>query len=407
MSEHRPSHPIVRRMVARDREEEHRASTTLELFFDLCVVVGIALAASNLHHEVIEGHVGDGLLAYALVFFAIWLAWLNFTWFSSAFDWEDAVYRLMTFLQMSGALILAAGIPRIFQDTDLVLATAGYVVMRLALVGQWLRAGLSDGDHRKVAMWSAAGITVLQVLWLLRLLLPDDLGLVGFAVLAVLELLVPVWAEGTQRTTWHPGHITERYGLFTLIVLGESILAATIALQTAFDTGLADFEVVTIAIGGLVLVFSMWWLYFEVEENQLLRSYWGAFFYAYSHLPVFAAAAAVGAGMQVLVENETGHGDISDLGASLAITVPIASYILGVWVVGILPNTKGLVRVAYPACAVLVLAFTGLGAPVPTTGALLALLVAVVVLTDHHAHEELSEAAPIRDTIAAVQEESS
>jgi low temperature requirement protein LtrA len=250
-------------------------------------------------------------------------------------------------------------------------------------------------------------VTALQVLWVLRLGLPGDLSLAGFAALAILELLVPIWAEGTQRTTWHPRHITERYGLFTLIVLGESILAATVALQTAFDTGLADFEVLTIAVGGLVLVFSMWWLYFEVEENQLLSSYWGAFFYAYAHLPVFAAAGAVGAGMQVLVEHETGHGDISSLGASLAITVPVASYVLGVWVVGILPNTKGLVRVAYPACAVLVLACTGLGAPVPTTGALLALLVAVVVLTDYHVHEELSEAAPIRDTIAAVQEESS
>ncbi len=407
MSGHRVSHPIMRRMLARDREEEHRASTTLELFFDLCVVVGIALAASNLHNEVIEGHIGDGLLAYALVFFAIWLAWLNFTWFASAFDCDDTVYRLMTFVQMSGALILAAGIPRIFEDTDLVLATAGYVVMRLALVGQWLRAGYSDGEHRKVAIRSAAGITALQILWILRLALPGDLGLVGFVILAVLELLVPVWAEGVQRTTWHPGHITERYGLFTLIVLGESILASTIALQTAFDTGLVDFEVVTIAIGGLVIVFSMWWLYFEVQENRLLHSHWGAFVYGYGHLPVFAAAAAVGAGMEVVVEHATGHGNISDLGGSLAITVPVALYVLGVWAVGVLPNTTGVVRGAYPACAVLVLVFTGVGAPVPTTGLLLALLVAVVVLTDHHRHEAIDGLSPIRDTIAPVQEESS
>ncbi len=364
-------------MVARDREEEHRAATTLELFFDLCVVVGIALAASNLHHEVLDGHIQDGVLAYALVFFAIWLAWLNFTWFASAFDTDDATYRLMTFLQMSGALILAAGIPRIFADTDLVLATAGYVVMRLAMVGQWLRAGYSDEEHRTVALRFAIGVTAMQVLWVLRLLLPDNVSIITFVVLAICELIVPLWAEGTQRTTWHRGHITERYGLFTIIVLGEAILAATIALQTALDAGSVDFELVTIAIGGLVIVFSMWWLYFEVEENGLLTSFWGAFAYGYGHLPVFAAAAAVGTGMQVIVEHETGHGDVSDLTASLAITVPVALYVLGVWAVGILPNTRGLVRVAYPACAVLVLAFTGLGAPVPITALLLAALVAI------------------------------
>jgi low temperature requirement protein LtrA len=378
-------------MLPRDSDEAHRASTTLELFFDLCFVVAIALASQNLHHEIIEGHVGNGVLSYAMVFFAIWLAWLNFTWFASAFDTDDAVYRLMTFLQMSGALILAAGVPRAFHDVDIGLMTAGYVVMRLAMVGQWLRAASADPDHRAVALRYAAGVSLLQVFWVARLALPESLMLPSILVLALGEMTVPAWAERAGHTTWHPRHITERYGLFTIIVLGETILASTIALQTAFDAGFGDAELISIAIGCLVIVFSMWWLYFEVEENRMLRTLRGAFAYGYGHLPLFAAAAAVGAGVQVLVEHETGHGEIGGLTAGLAVTVPVSLYLLCVWAVGILPNTMGVVRAAYPVCAILVFASTGIGATVPATAFLLASLVAVLVLSDHHRLEAFTD----------------
>ena len=367
-------------MLPRSADEPHRAATPLELFFDLCFVVAIALAASSLHHEVIDGHAGDGVLGFAMVFFAIWWAWVNFTWFASAYDTDDAIYRIMTFIQMSGALVLAAGVPRGFVDADISVMTFGYVVMRIAMVGQWLRAAHADPEHRPCAMRYAVGVTALQVLWVGRLGLPDDLALISIAVLVVGELLVPVWGERARPTTWHAHHITERHGLFTIIVLGESILASTSALQVAFDSGETTVGLVSIAIGGLVIVFSMWWLYFGIEENHLLRSFGGAFLYGYGHLPLLAAAAAAGAGMAVIVEHETGHGHISDLTAGLAIAVPVALYLVCVWVVRVLPNTQGLLRVTFPLCALLVLGTAGIGAPVPLIAALLAALVAVLVL---------------------------
>ena len=369
------------RMRPRLTDEAHRTATPLELFFDLCFVVAIALAASSLHQKVIEGQISDGVLGYVMVFFAIWWAWMNFTWFASAFDTDDTVYRVMTFVQMSGALVLAAGVPRGFDNADIGLITAGYVVMRLAMVGQWLRAAHSDPEHRRSALRFAMGVGTLQVLWVARLSLPEELRFASIAVLVLGELLVPVWAERAERTTWHPRHITERYGLFTIIVLGESILAATTALQTAFDSGDTSASLIAIAIGGLIIVFSMWWLYFGIEENRLLDSYWGAFAYGYGHLPVFAAAAAVGAGMEVVVEHEIGHGAVSDLTAALAIAVPVAIYVVGVWALRVLPNATGSVRIAYPVCALLILGLAAMGAPVPITAAALAALVAVLVLT--------------------------
>ena len=96
-------------MRARSTTEQHRASTPLELFFDLCFVVAISQAASSLHHALAEAHYADALRGYGGVFFAIWWAWMNFTWFASAYDTDDVAFRVFVFVTMTGALILAAG----------------------------------------------------------------------------------------------------------------------------------------------------------------------------------------------------------------------------------------------------------------------------------------------------------
>src|SRR5215208_2229886 len=136
-----------RPMVARPTDEEHRTATALELFFDLCFVVAVAQAASALHHQVAGNHVRDGVVGYVMVFFAIWWAWMNFTWFASAYDNDDVVYRLLTMVQITGVLILAAGVPRAFEHRDFDIVFVGYLVMRAGLVALWLRAGHYDADR--------------------------------------------------------------------------------------------------------------------------------------------------------------------------------------------------------------------------------------------------------------------
>ena len=73
-------------MVRRERTEEHRASTPLELFFDLCFVVAVAQGGSQLAHAFAAGHGWSALPHYLFVFFGVWWAWMNFTWFASSFD---------------------------------------------------------------------------------------------------------------------------------------------------------------------------------------------------------------------------------------------------------------------------------------------------------------------------------
>src|SRR6195952_5336816 len=108
----------LRRMVARRVDEEHRVSTPLELLFDLTFVVAVSQIARELAHGIASGHPGHVLPAYLMVFFAIWWAWMNFTWFASAYDTDDVPYRLLTLLQMAGVLVLAAGVSPAVEDKD-------------------------------------------------------------------------------------------------------------------------------------------------------------------------------------------------------------------------------------------------------------------------------------------------
>src|SRR5687767_15613860 len=136
------------RMAGRDPAQPHRSATPLELFFDLTFVVAIAQAAEALHHGLVDGHGGEAVAGFPMVFFGIWWAWMNFTWFASSYDTDDIPYRLLVFVQMTGALIIASGVEPVFRDHDLTVTVIGYVVMRVAGVAQWLRAVRSDPDHR-------------------------------------------------------------------------------------------------------------------------------------------------------------------------------------------------------------------------------------------------------------------
>ena len=372
-----------RPMVARSTDEEHRSATVLELFFDLCFVVAVAQAASALHHEVAADHVGEGVAGYARLFFAIWWAWMNFTWFASAYDTDDVAYRLTTLVQIAGALILAAGVPEAM-DGNFAAITVGYVVMRLAMVTQWLRAAHADPPHRRSSLRFAAGIAVVQVGWVLRLPLPVGLGQAGFLVLVAAELAVPIWAERAAPTTWHPRHIAERYGLFTLIVLGECVLASTLAIESALREDAALADLATTAVGGLLTVFGMWWLYFAKESAQFLTSLRAGIVWGYGHYLVFASAAAVGAGLAVNVDYLTDQAAIGARASAAAFTIPVALFLLAVWSLQVRPHHLGRWHSAVtPATAVLVLASTLAPEPVLVTGILVAVMIAVSLVTLH------------------------
>lgn len=320
-------------LTARSREESHRAATPLELFFDLCFVVAVAQAGAELVHAVAENHAGEGILNYAMVFFAIWWAWMNFTWFASAYDNDDVLYRVVTLVQIAGVLVLAAGVSRAFQEHDFLVVYLGYLVMRLALAFQWLRAAhhATDPAERTMCRRYAGGVVAVQIGWLALVLAPEPARGWIFLVMALAEMAVPVYAEKDAPSTWHPHHIAERYGLFTIIVLGETVAAATVAVKSGVAENDALGELLPIAVGGLLLVFAAWWIYFVVPAHDRLVSSREGFLWGYGHYVIFASAAAVGAGLEIAVEQAVGEAHISTLAASAAVTIPSAIFLLSVW----------------------------------------------------------------------------
>ncbi|MFG3164984.1 low temperature requirement protein A [Streptomyces sp. NPDC048232] len=323
-----PSSTRYRPMHARHAGEDHRTATSLELFFDLCFVAAVAQTSSAFEHEISAGRPLHGLLGYALVFFAIWWAWMNFTWFASAYDTDDVPHRVLTLVQITGALVMAAGAAEALEHGDFAVITWGYVIMRSAMVTQWLRAAYTDRQRRRSALRYSLGILVLQIGWLVRLLMPNEAGIASFVVLALGELAVPVWAERAEGTTWHAQHIAERYGLFTLIVLGESVVAAGLAVRTALDDHGDPGFVLTIALGGILTVFALWWLYFAQDAPRRLRTQSTAMLWGYGHYVVFASAAAVGAALAVNVAHATGHTALTDVQAAATYTVPVALFLI-------------------------------------------------------------------------------
>lgn len=371
---------------ARDPKEAHRVSTPLELLFDLVIVIAVASAAEGLHHAVLGGHAAMGVATFAMAFFATWWAWVNFTWFASAYDSDGPLYRVLTCAIMAGALVIAGGIPRLFAGLDLSLVIAGYALMRLGMVAFWLVAARSDPRHRRTALTYAIGIAAVQLYWNVSLqwLRPDSTGATAalFALGALLELSVPLIAERRGTTPWHLHHVAERHGLLVIIVLGEVLLASANAFTYADGAATSAGQLVMLAVSALVITFAMWWLYFSQEGPLDQQVFGSAFRWGYAHVLIYAGGAATGAGFAVVIDGlagAAGHGGHAapTLAGNLTVAVSLALYMIGLWFVRDRLVLTGPWRHGLLAFAGAVLLAAGLGAmALPATALLMIAAVA-------------------------------
>ena len=325
-----------RRFSGRDPEEQHRASTPLELLYDLTIVVAFGTAADQLADHIADGHVVAGVAGFVFAVFAVSWAWLQYSWFASAYDTDDWVFRLATMVQMVGVIVLALGLAPMFASIehgptlDDRVMVAGYVVMRLGLLCLWWLVSRQDVVRAPAARSYMVTIGVAQAGWIVLAVTSPSVSvtLVGFAVLLAVELTGPWVAERKAHTPWHPHHIAERYGLLVIITLGEVILG-TVASVNALVQGEAGWSVdaALVTIAGVGMAFGCWWMYFAVPwAAPLVRHRERAFTFGYGHLVIFGALAAIGAGLHVAALELEGRAKVGALGAILTVAVALGVY---------------------------------------------------------------------------------
>jgi len=332
-----PTHR-VQRMSGRDPHDEHRVATPLELLFDLTFVIAVGVAASDFSHLLSAGHLGAALAGFGVTTFAVCWAWINFTWFASAYDTDDWVYRLTTMLQMVGVIILALGIPPLFasiehgEHVDNRVVVAGYVVMRIAMVFQWLRAARQDPQRRRACLTYVGMITAAQIGWAAALVVHTSVPttLAVFVVLMCFEMLGPYVAERlVGGTPWHAHHIAERYSLFAIIALGEGVVGTVASLSAVVSEQGWSMDAALVVIAGIGLTFGMWWVYFVVPAAPILhahreRSFW----FGYGHMAVIGAIVATGAGLHVAAYFIEGESKLDSPQTVLALAIPVGIYLV-------------------------------------------------------------------------------
>jgi low temperature requirement protein LtrA len=331
-------HHHSRRMGGRDPHEVHRAATPLELLFDLTFVIAFGIGASQFAHALAEAHYKSALIGFSFASFAICWAWVNFSWFASAYDTDDWIFRLTTMVQMIGVLILALGLPTMFASIekgaylDNGIMVLGYVIMRVAMVFQWLRAAKQDPDRRQACLTYVKAISIAQVGWTVLIFLDFSL-VVTFtfaALLVTIEMLGPYIAEGKDGgTPWHAHHIVERYALFAILALGEGVVGTVAALSAVIESQGWTVDVALVGLAGMGLTFGMWWVYFVVPSGPVLHAKRRekSFVWGYGLLVTIASIVATGGGLHVAAYYIEHKAHIGPLATVLSVAIPVTVFL--------------------------------------------------------------------------------
>jgi low temperature requirement protein LtrA len=292
-------------------------------------VLVVAELATALRHDVTV----HGVLVFAGLFTTVWWSWTSATLYANRFDHDDLVYRLYKLASMAAVVGLAASASEA-TGSRLAMFAGCQVALRLLLLQQYARAYRAVEDARPVVRLYLIGTGAGVVLWGISPALPRPLCFTLWAAAVLLEILVPLVAtRSSAEVPLHMEHLPERFALFVILVLGESVAAVANGLRDAAWTGAA----VAVAVVSFVLAAGLWWSYFDLAgagAKRLLdraggrRSELAHDVFVYGQLPLCLSLAGIGAAIELGVV-ESGRGEVP-AGTRLLIAGGVALYLLAV-----------------------------------------------------------------------------
>jgi low temperature requirement protein LtrA len=372
-----------------DQGERH--ATWLELFFDLVFVISIAEVVHTLEDY---RSLGD-LLGTAGLFVAVWWAWVGYTVYADRFDTDDLPHRALVLAGMLAVIAMALSVHDALHGGSAQFALTFVAVRGIVLLLN-ARARRHAAAARPLLNLYLVAFSIGASLWLVSVFVPEPARYVLWGVALVIELSAP-WVGRHQiaRAPIHASHLVERFGLFTLIVLGESVISVA---QGAADV---DWTAATVAaaVGGFVAVACLWWLYFDRIDDGTIRSVLQGLVWNYAHLPLLAGLVSVAVGTEYAVV-ESAAGQL-ERATALALGAGTALYLLATVVIG-LAIRRTTDRVRWPALGAAALALAiglvwPLGLPVGLLVVLDLMLVALVAVQSagRLRAEPASEAGPL------------
>lgn len=333
-----------RPMPIRDPDESHRAATPLELFFDLVTVVAIASLTTAFHHSLSHGDGLSTLPQFIFCFLAIYWPWINYTWFASTFDNGDPLYRILTFVIMTGYLIFAAGVPFVFEDMNQAWGVVGWTIMRIGMIILWLRAAQNtSGAARKACLRYAGGLFFAQTMWILFLLVLPRLGATDYSIhnpeiltigifMWLFEFSIPFLAGQAFRLPFHRHHIIERFGLFNIVVLGEIILSISFAFAALYE-GEGNYALIVYALNAVIMLYLIWWIYFADPEHLKSMRIGVVIAWSMGHIIILMGETALGAALAANVDILLHDSHASSEEIRRYIAYALATVLFGIWFV--------------------------------------------------------------------------
>ena len=290
----------------KNKNEEERHATWLELFYDLVFVVTISQLSHYLLHEISLSN----FFGFLFLFIPVWWSWIGTTFFATRFYSDDLGHRLLLLLQMGGAGAMAINISGAFNN-NLSGFALSYAFMRLILVIEYVRVFRtikSSETANPLVKRYIIGFSIAAIIWLVSAFIPiTEIRFALWVIGLIMDFATPIsTSKLTSKFAPHISHLPERMGLFTLIVLGESI----VGIVNGMTEQIWDVYSVIEASLGLCISFSLWWLYFDSTGRlpiQILREKGRISLYLiwlYTHFPLVVAITAVGVGIRRLVSSE-------------------------------------------------------------------------------------------------------